>query len=131
MLAIRRWGGHLAPTQWTGGVVLALLLLPIGASSGPYLAERVEDAKDDRLLWIHAAGPVANLALTAVAYLSYLLYPVPLLLLTSQVSLAVCAYTLLPNVPLDGRPLGEKPIAAAVLGLLVAGAGVAFAIKIS
>jgi hypothetical protein len=111
-------------------VLLALLLLPVGASSGPYLAERVEDAKDDRLVRIHAAGPVANLALTAAAYISYALYPVPVLLLTSQVSLAVCAYTLLPNVPLDGRALNDKPIAAAVLGLVVAGAGVAFAITI-
>ena len=125
LLAMRIWGGRLVPAQWTGGMVLALVLVPFGVSSGPYFAERFDEA-DDRLAHIHAAGPAANLVLSAAAYAVYLLHPVSLLLLTSQVSLAVCAYTLLPNVPLDGRPLREHPIAELLLGLAVAGAGVAF-----
>jgi hypothetical protein len=72
---------------------------------------------------------VANLVLAALAYLSFLVHPVALLLLTSQISVGVAAYTLLPNVPLDGKPLAERPAIAAVLGALVTGAGVAFAVN--
>lgn len=127
LLAMRRWGGRLVPAQWAGGVVLALVLLPVQASSGPYLAERLDGVADKRLARIHVAGPLANLALAAGAYLFYLAHPVPLLLLTSQVSVAVSAYTLLPNLPLDGEPLRKHPLAAAVLGLVITAAGVAFA----
>ena len=49
LIAMRLWGGRLVPAQWTGGVVLALLLIPVNASSGPFFAERVESAADDRL----------------------------------------------------------------------------------
>ena len=45
--------------------------------------------------------------------------------------MAVCGYTLLPNLPLDGRPLKDYPIAAALLGLVVAGVGVVFTIRLS
>jgi tetratricopeptide (TPR) repeat protein len=129
LLALRRRPGRLVPAQWTGGVVLAFLLLPFQVSSGPYLAERVVDADEDDLVRIHTAGPVANLGLAALAYVSFLVHPVALLLLTSQISVGVAAYTLLPNVPLDGKPLAERPAIAAVLGALVTGAGVAFAVN--
>jgi Peptidase family M50 len=131
LLAMRRWGGRLIPAQWTGGVLLALLLVPVGASSGPYFAERIDDAESERLVRIHAAGPAANLALSAAAYVAYLVHPVSVLLLTSQISVAVGAYTLLPNVPLDGRALKEHPVAATVLGLAVVSAGVAFATNLT
>jgi len=128
LLAARRWGGRLRAAQWSGGVVLALILLPFQASSGPYLAEKVDGAGgEDHLARVHAAGPVANLVLAAAAYLAYLVHPVALLLLTAQVSVAVAAYTLLPNAPLDGQPLSRHPMFAASLGIVVTAAGVAFA----
>ncbi len=66
-----------------------------------------------------------------MAFGAYLLRPAPILLLTAQVSLAVGAYTLLPNAPLDGKVLVErKPALAALLGVLVASAGVAFTIAV-
>ena len=65
LLALRRQPGRLVPAQWTGGVVLAFLLLPFQVSSGPYLAERVVDANEDDLVRIHTAGPVADLGLAA------------------------------------------------------------------
>ena len=131
LLAIRRWGGRLIPAQWTGGALLALLLVPVGASSGPYFAERIDAAESERLVRIHAAGPVANLALSTAAYVAYLVYPASVLLLTSQISVAVCVYALLPNVPLDGQALKEHPVVATLLGLAVVSAGVAFATNLT
>ena len=75
LMAMRLWGGRLVPAQWTGGVVLALLLIPVNASSGPFFAERVEGAADGRLARIHVAGPLANMALSTAAYLFYLAHP--------------------------------------------------------
>lgn len=131
LLALRRWHGRLVPAQWTGGILLALVLLPFQASGGPYLAERVEGTDKAHLARIHVAGPAANLVLAVAAYLAFLVLPVALLLLTSQISVAVAAFTLLPHLPLDGKHLAGHPIAAAVLGALVTGAGVAFATNIA
>ncbi len=38
-VALRRCGGRLLPAQWGPGAVLAVLLLPVQASSGPYIGE--------------------------------------------------------------------------------------------
>src|SRR2546423_519251 len=68
-------------------------------------------------------------ARSAVAYAAFLLRSVPLLLLTAQVNLAVCAYSLLPNTPLDGAPLAAKsPWLTAALGIVVTAAGAAFVV---
>ncbi len=131
LVALRRYGGRLVPAQWMGGVVLALLLVPVQASSGPYLGETVEGAPENRLVRIHSVGPLANLLLGALAFGWFLLDPVPILLLTAQVSLAVCAYSLLPNVPLDGRLLVDRhPVLAAVFGLIVTVAGASFVVGV-
>jgi hypothetical protein len=129
LLALLRWGGVVRPAQWTGGIVLALVLAPVGASSGPYLAERLTHPTPSGRLRLFAAGPAANLLLAAAAFGAYVLRPVPVLLLTSQISTAVAAFALLPNKPLDGHGLKPHPLAATILGLVTTAAGVAFALN--
>jgi tetratricopeptide (TPR) repeat protein len=129
MLTLWRYGGRLMPAQWGAGALLALLLVPVQASSGPYFGERFEGVPEQRLVRIRMAGPLANLLLAVVAFGAYLLYPAPILLLTSQVNLAVCAYSLLPNLPLDGELLvGRRPLLAALFGIVVTATGAAFVV---
>jgi hypothetical protein len=121
--------GRLVPAQWPAGAVLALLMIPVQASAGPYLAEKVEGAKEDRVVRIHAVGPLANLLLAGAAFGWFLVHPLPILLLTSQVSLAVCAYSLLPNIALDGKALADRcPVLSAVFGLVVTATAAALVI---
>jgi tetratricopeptide (TPR) repeat protein len=128
-VAAHRRDGRLTPAAWTPGVVLALLLLPVRVSSGPYFTESFTGVAAKALWRVHLAGPLANLAAAAVAYAAFLAHPAPLLLLTSQVQLAVCAYSLLPNAPLDGKPILERsPWLSAGLNLMVTAAGAAFAL---
>ena len=104
-------------------------LPPVQASSGPYFGETFAGVPDKKLVQIRLAGPLANVLLAAVAFGGFLLYPAPILLLTSQVNLAVCAYSLLPNLPLDGELLVDRrPLLAALFGLVVTAAGAAFVV---
>jgi hypothetical protein len=129
---LRRHGGRLVADQWRGGMLMAVLMLPAQASTGPYVGERIEDAPEGRMVRIHVAGPLANLALAAAAYAGFVFHPLPLLALTAQVSLAVAAYTLLPNAPLDGKAIVDRrPLLAALLTLLVSAAGAAFALGVA
>lgn len=117
-----------SPAQWTPGVVLALLFLPLQLSSGPFVGQRVSGDSGSRAWWVYISGPLANATLGVVAYGLFLLYPMPALRLLAQVQLAAIAYALLPYEPLDGAALSEqRPAVMAVLSLALGSAAAAFA----
>jgi tetratricopeptide (TPR) repeat protein len=127
VVAARWTGACLAPAQWMPGVGLALLLLPLGLSSGPFMGQRISGVDTDRSWWVSLAGPAANLTVAAVAYGIFLTHPLPLLRLVTETQLAAIAYSLLPFTPLDGSVLKRRPLVVVVIGLIVAIAGVIFA----
>jgi len=95
------------PTQWTPGTVLALALLPIGLSSGPFPGQKVVAESEAASKWVYMAGPLANLIVAVLAYLLFSMQPLPGIRLISQVQLAAMSYALLPFAPLDGAALAH------------------------
>ena len=58
----------------------------------------------------------------------FLAEPLPLLRLVAEAQLAAVGYALLPFAPLDGSALDRRPAVLGTAGLIVAVAGVLFAI---
>ena len=131
LVAGRAMGARLIPAAWGPGAVLSLLFLPVQAATGPFFAERIRRARGGgpRAWRFHIAGPLANALVGVVAYLLFLIEPMPVLRLITQVQLAAIGYTLLPVRPLDGWVLQkEQPRLLLVLGFGVVAAGTAFAL---
>jgi tetratricopeptide (TPR) repeat protein len=127
--ALAAWRMHatIEPTQWVPGTVLALVLLPLGVSSGPYPGQKIAAGNKTASKWIYLAGPVANLAVAVAVYLLYVLEPLPGLRLISQVQLAAMSYALLPFAPLDGAVIAQTHrTALAVWGAATVLVGVLF-----
>lgn len=121
--------GRVLPAHWTPGSIAALVLVPFGASTGPFPAERFRPAGGGTSLWFHAAGPLANgiVALLAVALL--IAWPAPAIRLAAQVQLAALAFALVPAAPLDGAPLARRrPGVVAVAGLVILGVATALSL---
>lgn len=131
LLAARAMRGRLIPAAWGPGAVVSLLFLPVHAATGPFFAERIRQTTGGRAgAWrFHVAGPLANAIVGVVAYLAFLVEPVPAFRLIAQVQLAAIAYTLLPIRPLDGWALQkEQPRLLLAIGFGVIAAGSAFAL---
>lgn len=131
LLAARAIGGRLIPAAWGPGAVVSLLFLPVHAATGPFFAERIRQTAGGRAgAWrFHLAGPLANAIVGVVAYVAFLVEPVPAFRLLAQVQLAAIAYTLLPIRPLDGWALQrEQPRLLLAIGFGVIGVGSAFAL---
>jgi tetratricopeptide (TPR) repeat protein len=125
-LAARMANSRLVPAQWGPGVGLALLLLPLQLSSGPFLGQRVLGVSADRAWWVYLAGPAGNLLVAVAAYGVFLTHPLPLLRLITEAQLAAIGYALLPFAPLDGSVLKSRPLLLVAFGLAVAITGVLF-----
>ncbi len=126
-LAARVAGARLAPAQWGPGVGLALLLLPLRLSSGPFVAQRVLGVDAGRAWWVYLAGPAANLAVAVATYLVYLERPAPVLRLVVAAQLAAIGYAMLPFPPMDGSVLKRRPVVMVAVGLAIAVAGLVLA----
>jgi tetratricopeptide (TPR) repeat protein len=121
--------GRVLPAHWTPGSIAALLLVPFGASTGPFPAERFRPAAGGRSMWFHAAGPLANGVVALLALALLVAWPAPAVRLAAQVQLAALAFALVPAHPLDGALLARRrPGAVAVAGLVILGVSTALAL---
>jgi hypothetical protein len=131
LVALRALRGRLLPATWAPGAIVSLAFLPFQAASGPFPAERIRLRRGGtRGVWLfHLAGPAGNALVGVVAYLLFLIEPLPALRLVSQVQLAAIGYALLPTPPLDGWALNrDRPRMLIALGLAVVAVGAAFAL---
>lgn len=120
---------ELEPVQWTPGIGVSLLLLPINLSSGPFPAQSVKTKDDTDRLWIYLFGPLANLLVFFAILVIYLLQPVPALRMIAIAQLAVMSYSVLPFEPLDGHPLQDaQPKLVAGISFLALFFGILFAL---
>lgn len=121
--------GRVLPAHWTPGSIAALVLVPFGASTGPFPAERFRPAAGGTSLWFHAAGPLANGVMALLALALLVAWPAPAVRVAAQVQLAALAFALVPASPLDGAPLSRhRPGALAVAGLMILGLSTALAL---
>ncbi len=120
---------ELEPVQWTPGIGVSLLLLPINLSSGPFPAQSVKTKDDTDRLWIYLFGPLANLLVFFAVLVIYLIQPLPALRMIAIAQLSVMSYSVLPFEPLDGHPLQDaQPKLVAGLSFLALCFGVLFAL---
>jgi hypothetical protein len=120
---------RIEPTQWAPGTALALLLLPLGVSSGPYPGQKIVADSQAVSKWVYLAGPLANLITAFLAYVMFKIEPVPAIRLVSQLQFAAMGYALLPFAPLDGAVLArELPGIVAFLAGMSSLLGVLFAL---
>jgi tetratricopeptide (TPR) repeat protein len=121
--------GRVLPAHWTPGSIAAIVLVPFGASTGPFPAERFRPARGGTSLLFHAAGPIANGIAAVLALALLIMLPAPAIRVAAQVQLAALAFALVPAKPLDGAPLvRRRPGAVAVAGLVVLGVSTALAL---
>jgi tetratricopeptide (TPR) repeat protein/Zn-dependent protease len=117
--------------HWVPGMMLAVLLLPLQLSVGPYMCQRVEAKSEEDAWWAYLGGPLANLAVAAAAYAMFLVQPMPILRLIAGVQLAAVAFVLLPFVPLDGPALERRwPGLLGAMTFVVTATGILLAIGI-
>jgi hypothetical protein len=107
--AVAAWkmNARILPAQWGPGALLALVLLPLNLSAGPFPGERIQCENEQSAWWVHLGGPAANLLAAVSAYLLYLIQPLPGLRLIVLAQLAAMGYSLLPVEPLDGAALSR------------------------
>ena len=121
--------GRVLPAHWTPGSIAALVLVPFGAATGPFPAERFRPAAGGTSMWFHAAGPLANGAVALLAVALLVAWPAPAVRVAVGVQLAALAFALVPAAPLDGAPLARRrPGAVAVAGLVILGVATALAL---
>jgi len=129
VIAAKRMQARIEPTQWAPGTALALLLLPLGVSSGPYPGQKIVADSQAVSKWVYLAGPLANLITAFLAYVMFKIEPVPAIRLVSQLQFAAMGYALLPFAPLDGAVLArELPGIVAFLAGMSSLLGVLFAL---
>ena len=132
-VAARLQRGRLIPAAWAPGAAVAVLSLPFQAASGPFPGARIRSpAGGHRRAWrLHLVAPLVGALVGLLAYLAFLVEPLPILRLATQVELAAVAYALLPVRPLDGWVLHEqRPRLHLVLGLAVVAVAAAFSVGI-
>jgi len=127
---------EMRPAPSPAGILISAVLIPLHISSGPYAGhELVKEDATRRSSVVYLAGPLANLVLAALAYLLYLIQPLPFLLLLAGVQLAAAGFSLMPFEPLDGEALSRRrshhgalfALLVFVLSLVAAVAGAALA----
>ena len=120
--------GRVLPAHWTPGSIAALVLVPFGASTGPFPAERFRPTAGGTSLWFHVAGPLANGVVALLVLALLMAWPAPAVRVAAQVQLAALAFSLVPARPLDGALLARRqPGAVAVAGLVILGVSSALA----
>lgn len=122
VIAARLLLARVRPATWAPGIYMAVILLLLRLSAGPYVGHEVSTPSAKRAWWVYLAGPAANILLAAISFALYVWHPLPVLLLVGQVQLAAAAFALLPFKPLDGAALAEaRPLVVGAIGLGIAG----------
>jgi hypothetical protein len=116
---------------WPGkATLMSLLLLPFGATDGPFPGHvAVPGTPFRRAQAVYLAGAVANVAVGALFYGLYHVQPMPALRLLAEFQLGVAAFAMLPIRPLDAAAFRRHPGPALwliPLALITAVAGFAF-----
>ncbi len=112
-------------------LLLAAVGLTVQVPAGPYPDEIVVGRDAGRAWAVSLAGPLANLAAAAVAYVLFTILPVPFLRQLATVQLAVAAYALMPIHPLDGSRLANRHGAVlVVIGLVIVAASAALSLGV-
>jgi len=100
---------RMEPAPSPAGIVISAVLIPLHISSGPYAGHEVDKKVPPmRSSLVYLAGPLSNLAVAALAYVLYLIQPLPFLLLLTSVQLAAAGFSLMPFEPLDGEALSRR-----------------------
>jgi len=100
---------RIKPAMWATGIAAALVLLPFRLSIGPFVGHDVDPGSAaDRAWRAVLAGPVANLAVGAGAFVLYRVVPVPAFQVVAQAQLVMLGFSLLPFKPLDGYVLARR-----------------------
>ena len=115
------------PARWDAGLLTGIGALIFLAPTGPFPAEALGGPARGRVWLAALAGPIANCAGAAFAYLLWWIEPLPLLRALAITQLLVAAYFLLPAKPLDGSRLADHPVLTAVLGFGLAAVSAALA----
>lgn len=119
-LARRRRKAMLIHASWAPGVPLALAMVPLNLSAGPFVGHEVSADDGGIVVRVVMAGPLANVAYAALAYGLFVWQPMPMFRVIAAVQLAAAAYTLLPFPSLDGRALrAQSPKLLSALSLWI------------
>jgi hypothetical protein len=136
--------------RWHGGILVALVGIPLRLPAGPFPGERFVPrtktvAKDQATgadvlepprsgasdpLWdASLRGPIVNVLGAVIAFGGYLVLPMPLLRLLIATHLSVAAFSLIAARTLDGSRLGaRRPWVAALLALVIAAAATSISV---
>jgi tetratricopeptide (TPR) repeat protein len=123
---IARWRkAELQPAQWGMGVAVAMALMPLGVSNGPFPGQRVLSEDEGKAWGVYLGGPLGNLLVAVASYILFYFQPLPGLRLIALTQITALGYALLPFEPLDGAALSRKrPMVVSGLAFLVLVVGI-------